>query len=144
MNVVKQRVHAFLGTPGPDHEDQFVLLSKNREDCGRSEKQVQYVTKVRAVREATKQELEALFPGVRAGERFRYVVVLYPKPWVRKLVHPFDLSAVLGFNEKRYRTVQHFAQLQSDDQRAMLAYLQRTNAEMLLDFLNRADPDDHA
>lgn len=134
--VVKQAAHAYGSMPRLASPDEFVLLSKNKEDCALTEKQVQYAAKILNFREATPSELDAMYPGVAAGERFRYVADLY---WVRPLDEPFNLSQVRGLNEKHYRTVQGFAQFSTEDAQALLDFLSRTNAAVLLDFLGNAE-----
>src|SRR5438034_2424343 len=110
-SVVRQSVHAFPYGPAEAQGDEFILLSKNREDCRDLEKQVQWAAKLLKVRLATPTELEQLFPRVGAGSRWNHVVELY---WVRQLIRPFNLSDIRGFNAKRYDTVQEFAKLDEE------------------------------
>ena len=134
--VVKQSVHAFPYSPAETRGDEFVLLSKNREDCRDLEKQVQWVAKLLKVRPATPTELEQLFPRVGAGSRWNHVVELY---WVRRLTKPFNLAGIPGFNAKRYDTVQEFAKLDDEDARILSRYLSATNPDVVLDFVNNAE-----
>lgn len=134
--VVKQAAHAYGSIPRLASHDEFVLLSKNKEDCALTERQIQHAAKILNFREATPAELEAMYPDVHAGERFRYVADLY---WVRPLSEPFSLSQVRGLNEKHYRTVQGFARLSHEDSLALLDFLSRTNAAVVLDFLGSAE-----
>jgi hypothetical protein len=135
--VVKQTVHAFTKRPAGIHPDEFVLLSKNREDCSMLEKQIQHIAKVLKVREASAEELERLFPGVGASDRWKWVVELY---WVHRLPKPFNLAEITGFNFEHYQTVQAFAQVKESDALMLLDYLRLTNLPSLLDVLNNADP----
>ncbi len=137
--VRRQAVHAFPVSPAEVHGDEFVLLSKNREDCRDPEKQVQYVAKLLQVRPASSAELEEFFPGVEAGKRWRYAAELY---WVRQLPKPFNLSAIPGFDARHYSTVQGFAKLSEPDALALLHYLQATNSTLLLDIVNSAERPD--
>jgi hypothetical protein len=137
--VVKQELHAFPFSPADVSGDEFVLLSKNREDCGLLEKQVQHVAKLLAVRAGTPEELDKFFPGVRAADRWNYVVELY---WRKPLATPFNLSQVPGLNYKRYNTVQGFAKLDDQDALALVPYLTDTNPDVLLDFINNAERPD--
>jgi hypothetical protein len=134
--VIKQTVHAFQQSPVQVRGDEFVLLAKNREDCGMLEKQVQFVAKLLTVRPGTEAELDGLFPGVHAGERWKYVAELY---WLRPLAHSFNLGDIADFNSKRYAPVQGFAKLDDADARALLSHLQETNSALLLDFVNEAE-----
>ena len=135
--VVKQAVHAFPHSPAELGGDEFVLLSKNREDCALLEKQVQHVAKLLVVRPGTEDELERLFPGVGAAARWKYVVELY---WRRRLPKPFNLSDVPGLAATRYNSVQGFAKLDDGDALALVRYLQDTNGDLLLTFVNDAEP----
>ena len=129
-------VHAFYGRPVHVRGDEFVLLSKNREDCDRREEQVQYAAKLGGVRPAGKAELERLFPGVGAASRRTHLVDLY---WVRRLAKPFSLDSVPGCNARRYGPAQRgFAWLQEADATAVFRYLVKTNHSTLLDFSNNA------
>lgn len=136
QKVLKRRMHAFRGRPSQIAEDEFVILSKNSEDCAPTEAQVQYVAKVLKIRRADPGELDENFPGVRAEERWEYVVELY---WPKKLDHPFHLTGVKGFNAKRYAQVQAFAKLDPQDELPLLDHLVRTNPAVLLDLINNAD-----
>lgn len=131
--------HAFRDRPSEISEDEFVLLSKNAEDCADTELQVQYVAKVFRVRPAKPAELDTSFPGVRAGERWEYVVELY---WPKKLERPFNLTGVPRFNGRRYGQVQAFAKLDPEDELPLLDHLVRTNGAVLLDILNNAERPD--
>jgi hypothetical protein len=134
--VAKQSLHAFPFSPKEAEVGQMVLLSKNREDLRRGEKQIQFVAKILAVRPATPAELEERFPGVGAGERFRFIAELY---WLEKLDNEFDLSQVPGFNSRRYDSVQDFAKLDAVDESAMISFLAKRNERVLLSYLNRDD-----
>ena len=115
--VVRRCRHAFPHKPTSIRPDEFVLLSKNSEDCAPTEPQVQYVAKLLEVRSATALELEEHFPGVGAAERWSQISTLY---WPKRLDLAFNLTAVPGFNARRYSTVQGFAKLDSSDELAML------------------------
>lgn len=135
--VVKKELHAFPYSPSQVSPGEFVLLSKNREDCAPTEQQIQYVAKLLAFRAATPSELDGFFPNESAGVRWGVLACLY---WSRKLDRPFNLSQVKGLNHQRYDTVQEFARLDNGDDQLVLAFLSRTNERVILDFLNNAEP----
>ena len=134
--VVRQSIHAFPHSPVDVREDEFVLLAKNRDDCGQLEKQVQNVAKILHVRDATAEEVERLFPNVNAADRWKYVVELY---WLRPLVTPFNLTEVPGLNAHRYAPVQGFAKLDPEDELPLFDFLCKTNAPVVLDIAGRAE-----
>lgn len=134
--VVEQSVHAFPYSPLDVQGDEFVLLSKNKDDCALLERQIQFVAKLIEVRRATEGELERFFPGVNAASRFEYVAELY---WLRRLPKPFNLTGALGPRARRYDTVQDFAKLDHDDDLAILRHLLKTNPDVILDVVNNAE-----
>lgn len=133
--VVRQGTHAFASSPSDIHGDELVLLSKNREDCHGLERQIQYLAKVSAVTKADATELDQAFPGVAASTRWEYAISLYE---VRPLSTPFNLHEIPGFQHRRYDQVQSFARIRLDDAGVLITYLQRTNTEVLLHYLNQA------
>ncbi len=137
--VVRQQLHAFPSLPTQAHEGEFILLSKNRADCGMLEKQVQYVAKLHSIRSASSAELERLFPEVSSSNRWRYFILLY---FVRQLEQPFNLCEAPGLDFKRYATVQCHARIAPADETAILHYLIRTNSNVVLDFVNNTDKSD--
>ena len=134
--VKKHAVHAFPFGPHEAPSGQFVLLSKNREDCRPTERQIQCAAKLLRVRPATPAELDERFPGVGAGQRWRFAVELY---WMRPLEEPFNLSQVRGIKARRYDAVQGFARIDDVDEQALLKHLIRTNPRVILDFINNAE-----
>jgi hypothetical protein len=138
--VVRQQVHAFPFSPAQASEDEFILLSKNRQDCDLLERQIQFTGKLHSVRLATAGELDAWFPESDAGERWRFAMKLY---WIKQLKRPFNLAEVHGCNSHRYAQVQGFAKLDLPDELAVLRFLIKTNEDLILDVMNNAErPDD--
>lgn len=135
--VVRREVHAFEHRPRDYHEGEFVLLSKNRDDCQVGEHQVQYVGKLHRFRDATPAELDRLFPGVEASARWHHIAELF---WVRPLENRFDFHQVAGVDLTHYQTVQGFAKLAEPDAHALFEHLRDTNAALVLDFVNNAVP----
>lgn len=139
QSVVDRAIHAFPGQPSGVVGGELVLLSKNRGDCAIDEPQIQFVAKLLRVRRAYPHELDTLFPDVGAGERWKWIAELY---WVRALTTPFDLKSVEGLDWRRYKTVQGYARFDNPDAHALLDHLGRTNATVLLDIINNAEPPD--
>lgn len=134
-------VHAFPHSPSEANRDELVLLSKNRADCRPSEKQIRFAAKIRDVRDARPAELEQLFPGVGADERWKSAIRLYN---VCELERPFDLNEVTGFNAKHFRPVQGFSRLRESDMAALFQFLVATNPKLIIDMLNAEAPDEGA
>jgi|GEM_PF-5710294 len=100
--VVRHRNHAFRGSPSEIGQDEFVLLSKNSEDCASTQPQIQHVERALSVRPASANELEESLPGVNAGGRWDHAVVL-TKP--RKPDRPFNLTSLPGINGRQHGQV---------------------------------------
>jgi len=139
QRVVKQERHAFPYSPSEVRPHEFVLLSKNREDCRPTENQIQHVAKVLGIEAVAPAEVEEQFPNVNAGARWGYLAKLY---WSRPLRRSFNLSQIAGLDAKRYATVQDFARLDDGDESLVLKFLLESNPETILDFVNNAEPPD--
>jgi hypothetical protein len=137
--VARGAVHAFPHPPSDANADEVVFLSKNREDCRLGERQIRFAARIRDIRPARPSELESLFPGVSAEERWKSVIRLY---CVREIQNPFDLAQIKRFNAKHYSTVQGFARVRPDDARPLLEFLAQTNPQLILDMLNAEGPED--
>lgn len=131
--VVTQERHAFPFSPSEVRPHEFVLLSKNREDCRPTENQIQHVAKVLGIEAVAPAVIEQQFPNVTAGARWSYLAKLY---WSRPLKRSFNLSQVVGLNAKRYATVQEFARLDEGDEIVVFNFLLESNPETILDFVN--------
>ena len=133
--VVTQARHAFPYSPMDVRPHEFVLLSKNREDCRPTENQIQYVAKLLAIDAVAPAELEKQFPAVNASSRWSYLATLY---WSRPLKRSFNLSQIEGLDAKRYATVQEFARLDEGDEVLVFDFLCKSNPETITDFVNNA------
>lgn len=132
-HVVANSTHAFRSSPKFKHQGELVLLSKNKADCANTEKQIQNVGKI--LRLHPTADLESMFPGVHAEERWTAAVQLY---WVRPLEQPFNLSDINGFGWLRYQTVQDYAAFSDEDEKLIVQYLCDTNPVLVMDILNNA------
>src|SRR5260370_17369772 len=61
--VVAHQRHAFVSQPREWQPGELVLVSKNRTDCAASEKQIQYVMRIRDVTHLAPGEAEKYWPG---------------------------------------------------------------------------------
>ena len=58
-SVIRNQKHAFSAKPRDWHPRELVLVSKNKQDCQPSEKQIQYSMRLIDFREASEQEVES-------------------------------------------------------------------------------------
>jgi hypothetical protein len=137
--VATQALHAFPYSPVDVRPHEFVLLSKNREDCAPTECQIQHVAKLLSVEAAAPADLEKHFPTVDAGARWNYFAKLY---WSRPLKRAFNLSHVKGLNYRRYDTVQEFARLDEADELLLFQFLCDANPDTVMNFVSNAVPPD--
>ncbi|HVZ49159.1 MAG TPA: hypothetical protein VG916_10270 [Gemmatimonadaceae bacterium] len=136
LQVIGRKRHAFPYGPQEVRGDELVLLAENRAGGGTLHKQVQYVAKLRRVRPAPPAELDRLFPGENAGQRWRFVVDLYFR---RKLTPGFNLHDVEGFDYRHYRTVQGFSLIRENDQLAVIKHLIDFYPSLILELADRSD-----
>lgn len=139
--VHRKSTHAFATAPAEWEPDELVLLAETRDQKRTLHKQVQYLAKILDIRTPKDGELERLFPGVGAADRWHHVVDLY---WARPLPEPFNLQEVAGLDHAAFRTVQQFKRLADAEAMAVFKFLCDRNASVVLDFINHADPEDPA
>ena len=66
QRVISGTKHAFANRPVEVAPHEFILLSRNRNDCTSSERQVQHVAKVLRCRNASPSEMDVAFYVVNA------------------------------------------------------------------------------
>ncbi|MEO7646839.1 MAG: hypothetical protein ABIV11_01195, partial [Gemmatimonadaceae bacterium] len=118
--VARTSTHAFATGPSDAEADELVILGEKRDPRRTLHKQVQYLAKMIRARPAKPGELEALFPGVGAEQRWKDLVELY---WARPLSAPFNLFQVDGFDYSAFRNVQTFKRLSESDAQAVFQHL---------------------
>ena len=139
LQVAFGSLHALPSLPLGLHDHELVLLGEKRHRMQASHRQVQYLAKVLHIREAAPGELEKAFPESVAEHDWRWVIELY---WSAKLDHPFNLNEIPGLDYAAYRNVETARRLAEPDERVVFEHLLSTNKDLLLAFLNRADPEE--
>ena len=122
-SVVRNRKHAFVGKPKTWYPGEWVLISKNKRDCKRGEKQIQFIMMIDDIRPLRTGEAEALWPGNEG--RWEYLVIGKGGEHLRR---PFDLADVIGpiRGYRGYRGVVTFKRLQDDEERRVMEYLRKS------------------
>ena len=90
-SVIKNAKHAFKNKPSDWAYGEIVLISKNRKDLKKGEKQIRYIMRISNIREASHNEISKYWPTEKG--RWRYIVDCYD---VTELKRPFDLEEILG------------------------------------------------
>ncbi len=85
-SVILNEKHAFLTKPKDWYVGELVLVSKNKVDCSKNEKQIQYVMKIVDIRPLRQGESERYWPGTEG--RWRYLVICED---ARRIKQPFNL-----------------------------------------------------
>lgn len=125
-SVVKNQKHAFNGRPRDWHIGEIVLVSKNLADCGKSERQIQYVMVLDSIRPIQPGESERYWPGTEG--RWRYLVQCHD---TQRISRPFNLQEALGISAKEYRAVMTFKRLGPDHEAQLRAFLKHREPELL-------------
>lgn len=121
-SVVGNQKHAFLGMPKEWYLGEWVLVSKNRRDCRRGEKQIQFIMMIDYIRTLLPGEAQRLWPGNEG--RWRYVVACKGG---KHLTRPFDLAEAIGSTRdyEGYHGVVTFKRMPPDDEERVLEFLRR-------------------
>jgi hypothetical protein len=119
-NVVKYEKHAFKYKPREWNEGELVLVSKNRKDLKNGEKQIQYIMKIKDVREANPGEIDKYWPGCEG--KWKYIIECYGS---KKLKNPFNLEDVIGNNFKSYSPIVTFKKVEHYDEEEILNWLRK-------------------
>src|SRR5260370_21964577 len=122
--VVAHQRHAFVSQPGEWQPGELVLVSKNRTDCAASEKQIQYVMRIRDVTHLAPGEAEKYWPGNEG--RWKYLIRC---DRTHRLRAPFNLRDVLGERANVYDPVVTFKRMTRSDEERILDHLHRLDAD---------------
>jgi len=125
-SVVKNQKHAFSNRPRDWHSGEIVIISKNRADCSKSERQIQYVMKIDYIRPIEPGESELYWPGTEG--RWRHLVQCRE---TQRISHPFNLQEALGACAKEYSTVMTFKRFDSDHEAQIRAFLKHVEPGLL-------------
>lgn len=125
-SVVDNQKHAFRGHPRDWHVGEIVLVSKNRADCGKSERQIQYTMALESIRPIKPGESERYWP--RTEGRWRYLVECRD---TRRIIKPFNLDEALGIAAREYSPVMTFTRLKQEHEEQVRAFLKRRQPELL-------------
>lgn len=126
-SVVKNQKHAFKGQPRDWHIGETVLVSKNLADCGKNERQIQYVMALDSIRPIESGESERYWPGTEG--RWRYLVLCRD---TQRIDRPFNLQEALGISAKEYSAVMTFKRLTPDHEARLRAFLTDREPELSL------------
>ena len=119
-SVIKNQKHAFRGQPTDWHQGEIVLVSKNKCDLGRNEKQISYVMKIERFRPLSNAECEEYWPGNYG--RWNWIVDCCE---TKELVKAFNLNVVIGAEAARkFNSVMTFRKLERESEEKVLAYIQ--------------------
>ncbi|MBM3224444.1 MAG: DUF4268 domain-containing protein, partial [Candidatus Tectomicrobia bacterium] len=117
-SVVKNQKHAFKGYPRDWDVGEVVLISKNIADCGRGERQIQYVMALDSIRPIEPGESERYWPGTEG--RWHYLVQCRD---TQRINHPFNLQEALGVSATEYKAVMTFKRFNPEHERRIRAFL---------------------
>lgn len=90
-NVIKHKKHALKHEPRAWEKGEVLLISKNKGDCIKNEKQIQYLMTLVSIKKATNSEIKKYWP--KAKNNWSYLVICSK---VIQLEKPFDLIDILG------------------------------------------------
>jgi hypothetical protein len=125
-SVVANQKHAFRGKPVDWYKGEWVLVSKNRQDCHLLERQIQYVMRLGTIRPLERGEAELYWHNSEG--RWQY---LFSCTNTVRLARPFNLGEPLGTAAEAYRGTMTFKRLTSDDERRVYEFIERSNPGLI-------------
>jgi len=93
-------------------------LNQNKNDCDNNEKQIQYTTRIIAIRPLEPGEAERYWPGNEG--RWKYIVICED---TKPIYQPFNLEEILGENSIRYKPIMTFKKFDPQDEERVKTYL---------------------
>ena len=119
-SVILNQKHAFAGMPRDWYVGELVLVSKNKVDCSKNEKQIQYVMKLVDIRPLKPGESEKYWPGTEG--RWRYLFICED---TRRIKQPFDLHEILGDRARLYAPIMTFKKFEPEDEELLTQYIEK-------------------
>jgi hypothetical protein len=119
-SVIKNQKHAFKGMPQNWYSGELVLVSKNKADCGKDEKQIQYVMRLTDIRPLKRSEADSYWPGNEG--RWKYLVECSDTMLIRQ---PFNLVDLLGDEYGPYAHVMTFMKIRPSHETIISSYLKK-------------------
>ena len=118
-SVIRNQKHAFRNSPRDWHKGEIILVSKNKADCARGEKQIQYIMKLKKVRKTTDKEIDKYWPGNHG--RWKFIIDCYD---TTRLENSFNLEDVLDPEKAaKYKPAMTFKKMDPSDEESILKYL---------------------
>jgi len=117
-SVIENQKHAFKNEPKDWYKGEIILVSKNIKDCKPTEKQIQYIMRLREIRRASEEEIERLWPGNKG--RWKFIADCID---TEPISNPFNLNELLGDEAKLYSPVVTFKKIESYHEEIILRYI---------------------
>jgi hypothetical protein len=123
-SVVQNKKHALVHKPKDWMKNEILLVSKNKSDCKRNEKQITHVMYLNTIEKKDEAYIKKYWPN--SDKRWNYLVTCHA---VIKLSKPFNLSDVLGTEDyKFYNPSMKPQKITDKDEKKILSYLKEINA----------------
>lgn len=118
-SVIKNQKHFLNTMPKNWSNNEIVIVSKNKGDCKKGEKQIQYIMNLEDIRPVQFGEISKYWPG-NDETRWKYLVFCKNTKTIYK---PFDLVDILGIESKSYGPIMSFRKVEIDHEKFILAHL---------------------
>jgi hypothetical protein len=119
-SVIHHQKHAFRGRAKDWSLGELVLVSKNRDALRATERQIQYVMRLRNWRPLRPGEAGRYWPGTEG--RWEYLVEC---DGTARINHPFDLDEVLGDEAAAHKPVMTFTKFSPAHEQQLSQHLNR-------------------
>ena len=120
-NVIKYQKHAYKIPLKNWDPGEIVLVSKNKADCNRQEKQIQYIMKIDSITPSGPEVISKYWPGF--GNKWNYLIHCTD---TKHLVQPFNLEDILDAQQcKGYHGIMTFKRLETRDEALVIEYINK-------------------
>jgi len=123
-SVIKNQKHAFGFEPRNWKINELVLISKNKKDCKKEEKQIQYIMRLDDIRKLRKGEIEKYWPG-NDKDRWKYLIIFNK---TINIDQPFNLIDLLGKDSISYHPIMTCKKIEPDHEKVIQKYLKTIGA----------------
>lgn len=122
--VLFHQKHAFYSRPKDYYQGEIALISKNRKDCRKEEKQIQHIMYLNDMRFSNHEEIERYWPN-NFG-RWRFIADCYDMTILKT---PFNLDDIIDYNQLRpYKNMTPAQKILPVYEQIILDYLKNINA----------------
>ncbi len=119
-NVISNKKHALHHEPKSWKKGEVLLISKNKRDCNKDEKQIQFIMELESIKQMTDKAIKLYWPQSKNNWHF-----LVTCKNVKKLKTPFNLKDVIGSRASQYNPTLKPKQIFEEDEKKIIDFINK-------------------